>query len=611
MAKPVEERVKEIIVEQLGVEEDEVLPAAKFIEDLGADSLDTVELVMAFEEEFDLEIPDEDAEKIATVGDAISYIKENSVGAGARRGAWTRVESSSPGSGAVTPVGNTAEEFWTALTQGKSGIGPITRFDASPLPTRIAGEVKGFDSLRYIDKKDDRKFDPFLKYAVACGVMAVEDVGPEPGAGGQDPLRRAGGLRHRRDHHAAGDPQGAAREGAGPRVALLHPDADREHGVRAHLDALRRQGAELLGGDRLRDRQPRDRRRDADHPARRRRRHDRGRGRGHHHPPDLRGLLPDEGDVAPGTTIRPAPRARSTPTRDGFVCGEGGGLVVLESLDHALAPRRADLRGGGGLRHDRRRLPHDRAGSRGGRRRAGHGRWRCATRASSRRRSATSTPTGPPRPTTTSRRPWRSSASSASTPGKLAVSSTKSMTGHLLGAAGGIEAIATAFAIHHGILPPDHQLRDAGSRLRPRLRPEPGAQAGRGGRAQQRVRLRRARTPPSSSGSIAPRRSEGATPPSEPPPTAESAGEPALSDSMVALIRIRPAVGSEPPACWAHWAIPRSRAAAGGAHPPLLHERESRLARQRARSPSWATRCWPSWWPSACSPPRPTSRWAC
>jgi len=77
MAKPVEERVKEIIVEQLGVEEDEVLPAAKFIEDLGADSLDTVELVMAFQEEFDLEIPDEDAEKIATVGDAISYIKEN------------------------------------------------------------------------------------------------------------------------------------------------------------------------------------------------------------------------------------------------------------------------------------------------------------------------------------------------------------------------------------------------------------------------------------------------------------------------------------------------------------------------------------------------------
>jgi acyl carrier protein len=75
--KPVEERVKAIIVEQLGVEEADVAPAAKFIEDLGADSLDTVELVMAFEEEFDIEIPDEDAEKITTVGDAIHYIKEN------------------------------------------------------------------------------------------------------------------------------------------------------------------------------------------------------------------------------------------------------------------------------------------------------------------------------------------------------------------------------------------------------------------------------------------------------------------------------------------------------------------------------------------------------
>jgi acyl carrier protein len=75
--KPVEERVRAIIVEQLGVEENDVIPAAKFIEDLGADSLDTVELVMAFEEEFDIEIPDEDAEKITTVGDAIQYIKDN------------------------------------------------------------------------------------------------------------------------------------------------------------------------------------------------------------------------------------------------------------------------------------------------------------------------------------------------------------------------------------------------------------------------------------------------------------------------------------------------------------------------------------------------------
>jgi acyl carrier protein len=73
----VEERVKQIIVEQLGVDEAEVTPTASFVDDLGADSLDTVELVMAFEEAFGIEIPDEDAEKIASVKDAISYIEKH------------------------------------------------------------------------------------------------------------------------------------------------------------------------------------------------------------------------------------------------------------------------------------------------------------------------------------------------------------------------------------------------------------------------------------------------------------------------------------------------------------------------------------------------------
>ncbi len=73
----VEQKVKEIIVEQLGVEESQVTETAKFVDDLGADSLDTVELVMALEEEFKLEIPDTEAEKIRSVGDAINYIKAN------------------------------------------------------------------------------------------------------------------------------------------------------------------------------------------------------------------------------------------------------------------------------------------------------------------------------------------------------------------------------------------------------------------------------------------------------------------------------------------------------------------------------------------------------
>ena len=77
MSDTAEARVKEIIVEELGVEADKVTPNASFVDDLGADSLDTVELVMAFEEEFGIDIPDEDAEQMRTVGDAISYIDKH------------------------------------------------------------------------------------------------------------------------------------------------------------------------------------------------------------------------------------------------------------------------------------------------------------------------------------------------------------------------------------------------------------------------------------------------------------------------------------------------------------------------------------------------------
>ncbi|MEO0368214.1 MAG: acyl carrier protein [Pseudomonadota bacterium] len=74
----IEDRVKKIVVEQLGVNEDQVVPAASFVDDLGADSLDTVELVMALEEEFETEIPDEEAENITSVQQAIDYVKSNS-----------------------------------------------------------------------------------------------------------------------------------------------------------------------------------------------------------------------------------------------------------------------------------------------------------------------------------------------------------------------------------------------------------------------------------------------------------------------------------------------------------------------------------------------------
>ena len=77
MSEPTESRVREIIINELGVEAEKVTDEASFVEDLGADSLDTVELVMAFEEEFGVDIPDEDAEQMRTVGDAIKYLREN------------------------------------------------------------------------------------------------------------------------------------------------------------------------------------------------------------------------------------------------------------------------------------------------------------------------------------------------------------------------------------------------------------------------------------------------------------------------------------------------------------------------------------------------------
>src|SRR5438445_2073729 len=84
------------------------------------------------------------------------------------------------GLGALTPLGNSTEEFWSGLKQGKSGIGPISKFGATDFPTRIAGEVRHFARLKYVDKKEARRLDPYLQYAIATSVMAVEDAALDP-----------------------------------------------------------------------------------------------------------------------------------------------------------------------------------------------------------------------------------------------------------------------------------------------------------------------------------------------------------------------------------------------------------------------------------------------
>jgi len=356
------------------------------------------------------------------------------------------------GVGAVTPVGNTAEEFWAALIQGKSGIGPVTRFDASPLPTRIAGELKGFDPLRYIDKKDDRKLDPFLKYAIACAAMAVEDAGLNvervdrtrfgvlvgSGIGGITPLLETHKVLLEKGpdrvspffipmliiNMASG--LISMRFGArGPNSSVVTACATGNHAIGDAMRIIQRNDADVMIA---------------------------GGSEAIILPLTFAGFC----QMKAMSTRNDDPGRASRPfdaTRDGFVCGEGGGLLVLESLDHALA-RDARIYAevvGYGMTGDAHHMtaPDPEAD---GASRAMSLALRDAgvepTSVGYINAHGTSTLYNDKSETMAIKRVFGDHAR------KLAVSSTKSMTGHLLGAAGGIEAIATAFAIHHGILPP-------------------------------------------------------------------------------------------------------------------------------------------------------------
>ncbi len=356
------------------------------------------------------------------------------------------------GVGAVTPVGNTAEEFWSALLAGKSGIGPITRFDTTGYPTRIAGEVRGFEPLKYIDKKDDRKFDPFLKFAIACAVMAVEDAdlkvdtvdgnrfGVLVGSG-------IGGIGTLLDSHVTLLEKGpdrvspffipmliinmasgliSMRFGAkGPNSSVVTACATGNHAIGDAMRIIQRGDADVMIA---------------------------GGAEAMILPLTIAGFC----QMKAMSTRNDEPAKASRPfdaERDGFVCGEGGGLVVLESLEHAVkrdARIYAEVIGYGMTGDAHHMTAPDPEGDGAARAMA------AALRDAGLEPSAvgyinahgTSTPYNDKFETMAIKRVFGEHAR------KLAVSSTKSMTGHLLGAAGGIEAIATALAIHHGNLPP-------------------------------------------------------------------------------------------------------------------------------------------------------------
>jgi 3-oxoacyl-[acyl-carrier-protein] synthase II len=356
------------------------------------------------------------------------------------------------GAGAVTPVGNTAEEFWAALLQGTSGIGPITRFDTTGFATRIAGEVKGFEPLKYIDKKEDRKLDPYLKFAIACAVMAVEDAGLDVAR--VDPTRFGvlvgsgiGGITTLLDSHDVLNAKGpdrvspffipmliinmasgliSMRFGAkGPNSSVVTACATGNHAIGDAMKIIQRGDADIMIA---------------------------GGAEAIIIPLTIAGFC----QMKAMSTRNDEPTRASRPfdaDRDGFVCGEGGGLVIVESLDHALrrdARIYAELIGYGMTADAHHMTAPDPGGD--GAARAMVAALRDAGTPPAAvgyiNAHGTSTPYNDKFETLAIKRVFGDHAR------KLAVSSTKSMTGHLLGAAGGIEAIATAFAIYHGLLPP-------------------------------------------------------------------------------------------------------------------------------------------------------------
>jgi 3-oxoacyl-[acyl-carrier-protein] synthase II len=356
------------------------------------------------------------------------------------------------GIGLVSSLGIGTETNWDALCAGCSGIAPITKFDASQFSTRIAGEVKGFDPLRFIEKKDVKKMDAFIQYAIAASQFAMNDarleitpdVAPDVGVsvasgiGGFTTIEREhialleGGPRRISPFFipsaiinlAAG--QLSIRYGAkGPNTATCTACSASAHAIGDAYEIIRRDAATVMiaGGSEA-----------AITPM-----SVGGFGA-------LRALSTRNHE--PGRASRPFDKER-----DGFVVGEGAGVLILEELEFAKA-RGAGIYAevaGYGMSAD---AYHITAPSEDG-----DGPYRVMraalksagippSRVDYINAHGTSTPQGDKVETLAIKRCFGDHAAA------IAVSSTKSMTGHLLGAAGGLEAGITVLAVHRQMAPP-------------------------------------------------------------------------------------------------------------------------------------------------------------
>jgi len=356
------------------------------------------------------------------------------------------------GMGVVSPVGLTLDDFWSSLLAGKSGIGPITKFDASQFDTRIAGELKGFDPENYIDRKQSRRMDPFCRYAMASAHMAVEHAALDlekvdgnrvavivgSGIGGMSVYEDQVITMHEKGPRrisplfvpitivdiAAG--YISMRYGfKGPNFATVSACATASHAIGTAVDTIRlgRSDVAVTGG--------------AESPITR-------MGIGGFNAMKAISTRNDE----PERASRPFDAER-----DGFVCGEGSGILVLESEEHALA-RGAKIYAeisGVGFTGDAYHITAPAPG--------GEGAVRSMEMALKEGGAApqdiqyinahgTSTELNDKTETVAIKRVFGDHAY------KLKISSTKSMTGHLLGAAGAVEAIAAIMSISDGKIHP-------------------------------------------------------------------------------------------------------------------------------------------------------------
>jgi 3-oxoacyl-[acyl-carrier-protein] synthase II len=240
------------------------------------------------------------------------------------------------GLGALSPVGNTADEFWSSLVQGRSGVGPITKFDTAGYPTRIAGEVRNFDPLDFVDKKEARRLDPYLQYAVAASVLAVQDAALDTGK--LDGSRFGaligsgiGGISTLLESHRNLLEKGpdrvspffipmiianmasglvSIRFGAkGPNSSVVTACATGNHAIGDSFKIIQRGDADVMIA---------------------------GGSEAIIVPLTIAGFC----SMKAMSTRNEEPTKAMRPfdaTRDGFVCGEGAGIIVLEGLEHALA----------------------------------------------------------------------------------------------------------------------------------------------------------------------------------------------------------------------------------------------------------------------------------